>query len=140
MQAIPWSNELKLGVSSIDTSNKEMVKIANQFINAASRRSPTVTLARLLTRLREKTVDYIKTKESLMAAARYSHRSRYSLENQRFKIALQRFQKHLQIAGTADAEDVRYFRASLLTYIKDSNLALASIALPTDMPQSGRIN
>lgn len=140
MQAIPWSNELKLGVSAIDASNKEMVKIANQFINAASRRTPTVMLARLLTRLRERAVNYIETKEKLMAQARYSHRSRYSLENQRFKIALQRFQKHLQIAGKPDVEDVRHFRASLLNHIKDSNLALASIAPPTDMPQSGRIN
>lgn len=140
MQAIPWSKELTLGVSSIDLSNKEMVKIANQFISAASRRTSTVTLAWLLTRLRESAVGYIETKERMMAAARYTHRARYSLENQRFKILLQRFQKHLQIAGKAEVEDVRYFRASLLNYIKDSNLALASIAGSLEMPQSGRIN
>ena len=140
MQAIPWSKELKVGVSAIDGNHKELIKIANQFINAANRRSTIVTLARLLTRLRERAVDYIKVQENLMADARYSLRSRYSLENQRFKIALQRFQRHLQVAGEASAEDIRYFKASLLNHIKESNLALARIPLPQDTPQSGRFN
>lgn len=140
MQAIPWSKELKLGLPTIDGTHKELIKIANQFINAARRKSTITTLALLLTRLRENTVTYIEAKESLMAHARYSLRSRHSLENQRFKIALQRFQRHLQVAGKAEVEDIRYFRRSLLNHIKDSNLALANISLPSEIPQSGRIN
>lgn len=134
MQGISWSKELKLGIKPIDANHRKLISIANEFINAASQRSKTATLVRLLTKLRESAVSHINNQERFMATVRYHRRARHSLANQRFKVAMQRFQHHIQVAGGVNVNDVQYFKKSLINHIKDSKQAMEKSVMALNSP------
>lgn len=118
MQTISWDDDLKLGIKTVDNQHRRMISIANEFINAANQRSNASVLALILTRLREQTTKHLSTEERLMAEARYSRRFIRSLENQRFKVALKGFQRHLRTSEEATIKDVQFFKQSLVNHIK----------------------
>lgn len=124
MQGITWNDDLKLGIKSIDSHHRTMINIANEFINAANQRSKTKTLTNLLIKFREHVVSHLKTEERIMASVRYRNRALYSLESERFKVTMKRFQRHLNIAGDATIKDVQFFKKTLLDHIRTSNHAI----------------
>lgn len=124
MQTISWNHDLKLGIKAIDVQHRKMISIANEFINAANQRSEATALAQIITRLREQAVTHLSAEEKLMASTRYRHRSIRSLENERFKVALKRFQRQLHTKGTASVKDVQFLRQSLVRHIKGAKQAI----------------
>lgn len=120
MQTISWSDDLKLGIKTVDNKHRRLIGIANEFINAVNQHSRRTVLADILFRLREQAAQHLDAEERFMARARYSKRSIRSLENQRFKVILRRFQHHMQATGEATVKDVQHFKRALISHIQGS--------------------
>lgn len=139
MQTISWTNDLKLGIKAIDDHHRRMIGIANEFINAANQRSKGVALVNILIRLREQAVSHLSAEEKLMASVRYQGRTIRSLENERFKVALKRFQHHLRSTGEVTVKEVQFFRKSLIRHLKGSKNAIVQ-SMSAHYPPSVRMS
>jgi len=124
MEKISWNNDLRLGIEFIDDHHKKMIRIANEFINAANQGSKPRTLTHLMTQLREYTVSHFRTEEAIMTSVRYGNRSVHVLGNERLKVAMKGFHRRLNHAEKVTARDIRFLKKSLLNHIKDSNRAM----------------
>lgn len=124
MQPITWNDELSLGIGLIDDCHKALIDIANDLIKAANMGRKPRTLTHHITKLREQAVAHIETEESIMASRRYEHRSRHSLENERFKVAMKQLHHRLKTAENVTSRDVESLTSSLVHHIKDSNQAI----------------
>lgn len=139
MQTISWNNDLKLGIKPIDDHHRRMISLANEFINAANQRSKATALTGILTELREQAVTNLTAEEKLMASVRYPNRTVRSLENERFKIRMKRFQQRLRHTGEASVKDVQLFKESLVKHIKGAkNVIIKSMSehYPTSVRMS----
>lgn len=132
MQRIHWNDDLKLNIDFIDEHHRRLINLANGFINAASRKSSPLVLSQYLNRLREHAISHFRTEEQIMTSARYEKRSAHVLQNERLKHILKHFQRRLNNLGDVTPNDIKNFKATLVSHIRTSNKAISSMKVPLD--------
>ena len=136
MQRITWNDELRLGIGFIDDHHKKMINIANEFINATNQGSKPKVLSQLLVKLREHAVSHLKDEERIMASVRYRNRSIHSLENERLKVAMKGFHRHLRTTEKITVRDIQFLKQSLISHITNSNEVVTRIMLSNPLARA----
>jgi len=72
---MPWGEDLKLGINSIDEEHKELVRMVNQLHRALKSRTGAKESGRILTELTDYTVSHFAHEEELFAAHDYPDRA-----------------------------------------------------------------
>jgi len=126
MAKLEWNDELSIGVELIDSQHKELIRIANELINAVTLGHRGKELEKILEELREYTVFHFNAEEELMEEIRYPQRGEHANEHTRLKQSVKDFRQQLYKKETLTPEAMlEFMKGWLLDHLLSSDRELA---------------
>lgn len=106
MAVIEWSKELMLGVPAMDAEHKQLVRLSNDFLLAASEHAPFSRLSHILGELIARTRIHFQQEEILLDKAGYPGLAGHRLEHARLLVEAQKlYERFAALDATPDRDE-----------------------------------
>jgi hemerythrin-like metal-binding protein len=114
---IEWTDDLKIGVPSVDTEHRRLVDIANDLLAAAHSEAPLGDLSAIIGRLIHHTAEHFVAEEKLLDRHGYPDLARHKLEHDRLMADARTL--HTRVLGIADQNELRQFTVEAALFFKN---------------------
>lgn len=125
MGSIQWVESLSLGVDSIDTEHKKLIKIANAIVEIAKQGDSRDRIIKAFSILREYTVAHFDNEEAYMHSIQYHELGAHRQEHAELKRRVKEYQAMLYHAeNISDKEILSFLKGWLVEHVLGSDMKI----------------
>lgn len=140
MSTIQWSDSLSVGVETIDSEHKRLIKIANAILKIARENPGTAKLVNALSYLREYTVVHFANEESFMESIKYQDLLVHCQEHAELKKRVKEYQSKLYHAdAVSESEVLLFLKHWLVDHVLGCDMKIRMFISDTKTMESNKI-
>ena len=124
MDNIQWSDDLRVGISSIDAEHKKLISMVNELNHLVLVADRTAASGKILAGLVDYTVNHFSNEEKLMTAHGYPGYARHKSEHEKLTKTVLDFKARLNEGKAGfSIELIKFLQDWLVDHIKGTDMA-----------------